>query len=81
MHVKTKIIFVYNRARRWIELTATMIPTIDVRIPCSSFLPETSCNVHSIVSSDVDKLYLFTLASTKTDNVEVLEVSSSVRKP
>ena len=75
--IMAKIIFARNRASSWIELTAT-IPTIDVRTPWSSALPETSCNVHSIVSSDVDKLYFLTIASTKIDNIEVLEVSSNV---
>ena len=78
MPVCTKIIFAPSRARRWIELTATT-RTIDVQAPCPIFLPETSCTVHSIVSSDVDELYLLTLArSNEIDNIEVLEVSSNV---
>ena len=67
-----------NRARRWIELTAS-IRTIDVQAPHPFFLPETCCLVHSLVSSDADKLYLLTLPrSNVIDNVEIFEVSSNV---
>ena len=67
-----------NRARRWIELTASM-RTIDVQAPHPSFLPETCCLVHSLVISDADKLYLLTQATSSViDNVEIFEVSSNV---
>ena len=78
MPVTTKIVFGTNRARRWIELTATT-RTIDVQAPYPIFLPETCCLVHSLVSSDADKLYLLTLPrSNVIDNVEIFEVSSNV---
>ena len=76
--IQAKIIFGINRARRWIELTASM-RTIDVQAPYPLFLPETCCLVHSLVISDADKLYLLTLASSNViDNVEIFEVSSNV---
>ena len=76
--VMTKIIFGRNRARRWIKLT-TSSHTIDMQAIWSSPLPESCCKVHSVVSSDVDKLYFLTLPrSNVIDNVEILEVSSNI---
>ena len=76
--IKAETIFARNRARRWIELTASM-RTIDVQAPCPICLPEPCRLVHSLVISDADKLYLLTLPiSNAIDNVEIFEVSSNV---
>ena len=56
-YMQTKIILGRNRAGRWIKLTASKL-TINVQTPYASFVPETSCKVHSIVVLDGDKLPL-----------------------